>query len=201
MISILDYGAGNFRSVQNTLGAIGRANTNWSAMPMALRRATKIILPGVGHFGQMMRALDELGVREALVETHPRGRAVPGHLPGVAGAVRRRARRLPKNAAWGFIPARSGAFRAMCGFRTWAGIRLERVRESTLLRGTGDKPYVYFAHSYYAPVVAATAATCDYSAALHGGARTRQHVAACSFIRRNRGRLGLADRAQFRGEL
>src|SRR5271156_4143295 len=67
VISILDYGAGNLRSVENTLGAIG-AEYELVRDADALRRATKIILPGVGHFGQMMRALDEMAVRDALIE-------------------------------------------------------------------------------------------------------------------------------------
>src|SRR5580698_3543038 len=67
MISILDYGAGNLRSVQNTLAEIG---TEYELVRDAagLQRATKIILPGVGHFGQMMRAFDAMQVREALLD-------------------------------------------------------------------------------------------------------------------------------------
>src|ERR1035441_3870589 len=67
MITILDYGAGNIRSVQNTLSEIG-AEYELVRDSAALSRATKIILPGVGHFGQMMRALDQMQVREALLE-------------------------------------------------------------------------------------------------------------------------------------
>ena len=67
VIAVFDYGAGNLRSVQNTLGAIG-AEYELIRDAAGFARAAKIILPGVGHFGQMMRALDDLGVREALVE-------------------------------------------------------------------------------------------------------------------------------------
>ena len=59
MITILDYGAGNLRSVQNTLAEIG-AEYELVRDAAGLQRATKIILPGVGHFGQMMRALDAM---------------------------------------------------------------------------------------------------------------------------------------------
>ena len=45
-----------------------------------------MILPGVGHFGQMMRALDEMQRARAVARTYSRGRALPGHLPGNAGA-------------------------------------------------------------------------------------------------------------------
>src|SRR5271156_5942321 len=67
MIAIFDYGAGNLRSVQNTLAEIGSAYT-LTRDSDGLRAASKIILPGVGHFGQMMRALDTLGVRATLLE-------------------------------------------------------------------------------------------------------------------------------------
>ena len=62
MIGIFDYGAGNLRSVENTLAAIG---TCYELVRDAegLGRAEKIILPGVGHFGQLIRSLDSLGVR------------------------------------------------------------------------------------------------------------------------------------------
>jgi len=55
----------------------------WSGIPQGLRQASKIILPGVGHFGQMMRALDALAVRETFLERIRRRRAIPGHLPGL----------------------------------------------------------------------------------------------------------------------
>ena len=67
MITILDYGAGNLRSVQNTLAEIG-AEYELVRDAAGLEHATKIILPGVGHFGQMMRAFDAMRVREALLD-------------------------------------------------------------------------------------------------------------------------------------
>ena len=66
-VALVDYGAGNLRSVQNTLAELG---TEYTLVRDAagLRGASKIILPGVGHFGQMMRSLDEMGVRETFIE-------------------------------------------------------------------------------------------------------------------------------------
>ena len=72
MIAILDYGAGNLRSVQNTLEEIG-APYRLVRDAAGLRDASKIILPGVGHFGQMLRSLDEMQVREPLAEQIARG--------------------------------------------------------------------------------------------------------------------------------
>src|SRR5256885_11381689 len=67
MIAIFDYGAGNLRSVQNTLDEIG-ADYTLTRDSDGLRAASKIILPGVGHFGQMMRALDAMQVRRTLLD-------------------------------------------------------------------------------------------------------------------------------------
>src|SRR6202142_572524 len=67
MIAIFDYGAGNLRSVENTLAEIGATYT-LVRDAAGLRDAPKIILPGVGHFGQMMRALDAMQVRDALTD-------------------------------------------------------------------------------------------------------------------------------------
>src|SRR5579872_7418843 len=66
VITILDYGAGNLRSVANTLAAVG-AEFEVVQDASSLERAQKVILPGVGHFGQMMRSLEKMGVREALL--------------------------------------------------------------------------------------------------------------------------------------
>ena len=67
MIAVFDYGAGNLRSVQNTLGAIGAQYTVVEDAA-GLRGASKIILPGVGHFGQLVRSLDAMRVRATLLE-------------------------------------------------------------------------------------------------------------------------------------
>ena len=84
MITILDYGAGNLRSVQNTLAEIG-ADYTLVRDSAGLHQATKIILPGVGHFGQMMRALDRLNVREALTERIQAGIPFLGICLGLQG--------------------------------------------------------------------------------------------------------------------
>ena len=67
MITIFDYGAGNLRSVQNTLAELG-AEYELVRDSAGLNRARQLILPGVGHFGQMMRALDQMQVRGAMLE-------------------------------------------------------------------------------------------------------------------------------------
>ncbi len=62
MTVIVDYGAGNLRSVQNTLEKLD-GRLSWSRInPRSSAGPRKLILPGVGHFGQMMRSIDDLGL-------------------------------------------------------------------------------------------------------------------------------------------
>ena len=65
-VVVFDYGAGNLRSVLNTLGAIG-AQYELVDDAAGLESAEKIILPGVGHFGQMVRTLDAMRVRKPIL--------------------------------------------------------------------------------------------------------------------------------------
>ena len=67
MTTIIDYGAGNLRSVQNTLDELG-ASYKVTNRPEDVQEADKLLLPGVGHFGQMMTALDQLNLRGAIGE-------------------------------------------------------------------------------------------------------------------------------------
>src|SRR5260370_21440423 len=84
MIAIFDYGAGNLRSVQNTLDEIGaQYQLVHDATGIAL--ASKVILPGVGHFGQMLRALDEMNVRTTLIERIKAGVPFLGICLGLQG--------------------------------------------------------------------------------------------------------------------
>ncbi|HEV1284641.1 MAG TPA: imidazole glycerol phosphate synthase subunit HisH [Bryobacteraceae bacterium] len=160
MISILDYGAGNLRSVENTLGAIG-AEYELARDADALRRATKIILPGVGHFGQMMKALDELQVRDALMERIGAGVPFLGICLGLQ-ALFEWSDEAPEARGLGVFPGRIEKFRGEARVPHMGWNSLERVRESRLLEGAGEAPYVYFANSFYAPAVAEASVICTY---------------------------------------
>ncbi len=162
MISILDYGAGNLRSVENTLGAIG-AEYELIRAAAALEQATKIILPGVGHFGQMMRALDDLQVREALLQRIRAGVPFLGICLGLQ-ALFETSEEAPEARGLGLFPGEIKRFRGDARVPHMGWNSLERTRESRLLAGTGDAPYVYFANSFYAPAVPQASATCLYGA-------------------------------------
>jgi imidazole glycerol phosphate synthase glutamine amidotransferase subunit len=158
MISILDYGAGNLQSVKNTLGALG-ASYELIRDAEGLRRANKVILPGVGHFGQMMRALDELRVREALVERIHAGVPFLGICLGLQALFTSSEEALGERGL-GIYEGQVKRFQGSLRIPHMGWNQVQTLRPTRLLNG--GLPYFYFAHSYYCPVVPATAATCDY---------------------------------------
>jgi imidazole glycerol phosphate synthase glutamine amidotransferase subunit len=165
MISILDYGAGNLRSVENTLSEIGAAY-ELVRDAEALSSATKIILPGVGHFGQMMRALDGMQVRQALLERIHAGVPFLGICLGLQ-ALFESSEEAPQERGLGIFPGQIRRFPATARVphMGWNEIQpgaLERTG-AKLLANLAPHPYLYFAHSYYAPVTDATAAICRYN--------------------------------------
>ena len=161
MISILDYGAGNLRSVQNTLGEIS-AEYELVRDPAALSRATKIILPGVGHFGQMIRALDQMRVRDALIERIRSGVPFLGICLGLQ-ALFESSEEAPEQHGLGLFPGQILRFPATARVPHMGWNEIAPLNGARLLANLTPHPYLYFAHSYYAPLVDATAATCDYA--------------------------------------
>ena len=171
MIAILDYGAGNLRSVQNTLDELG-AEYTLVRDATGLERAGKILLPGVGHFGQMMRALDQLGVRAALRERIEAGVPFLGICLGLH-ALFESSEEAPDLTGLALFPGRVKRFDAQARVPHMGWNELEPRGDSRLLRGLPAHPYVYFAHSYYVPETAHAAATSTYTvrytAALESG--------------------------------
>lgn len=161
MIAIFDYGAGNLRSVENTLAEIGAEYTIVRDSD-GLRTASKVILPGVGHFGQMMRALDQLRVRTALLETISAGVPFLGICLGLQ-ALLEGSDEAPELRGLGFFPGRVKRFPQGARVPHMGWNELEPGPKCRLLENVGPAPYVYFAHSYYVPVSGYTAATCTYT--------------------------------------
>ncbi len=183
MIAIFDYGAGNLQSVRNTLDAIGvRYELTRSAE--GLRRASKIILPGVGHFGQTMRALDDLQVRDTLRERIRAGVPYLGICLGMQ-ALFASSEEAPQEEGLGVFKGVVARFQGRQRIPHMGWDQIDELKPSRLLRGLADAPhpgfpgafqgafrgaflskqrapYFYFAHSYYCPVIPAAAATCDY---------------------------------------
>ena len=160
MTTIVDYGAGNLRSVQNTLDELG-AKYETTSDPDVIVRAKKIILPGVGHFGQMMRAMDELRLRGPILEKIRGGVPFLGICIGLQ-CLFEASEESPGSKGLGIFSGNIRRFAGNMRIPHMGWNSLSRVRPCRLLADLESEPFTYFAHSYYAPVVDATAATCTY---------------------------------------
>ena len=157
---IVNYGAGNLRSVQNTLDEIG-AEYVVTDDPQRVLRSERIILPGVGHFGQMMRALDQLQLRAALLQKISEGTPFLGICIGLQ-CLFEGSEESPGSNGLGLYPGMVMRFAGDARVPHMGWDSLSQLKPSRLLQGLGESPFTYFAHSFYAPVIAQTAATCDY---------------------------------------
>lgn len=171
MIAVIDYKAGNLTSVVKTLTYLG-AETTVTQDPEAVRAASKIVLPGVGHF-QATALLEELGITEAVREAVGRGSLFLGvcvglqwlfegstEAPGVAGLGHFKGQCEHFPAAFDGAELKS----PHVGWNS-----LDTVREdSRLLRGIQPGGFVYYTHSWRAPVVNATASVTNYGGAFTG---------------------------------
>jgi imidazole glycerol phosphate synthase glutamine amidotransferase subunit len=160
MIGIIDYGAGNLRSVQNTLAEIG-APYRLVHTPEQLRASAKLILPGVGHFGQMIHALDMMGLREPIRRNISEGVPFLGICLGLQ-ALFESSEEAPELAGLALMPGTVRRFTGDLRIPHMGWNQIQARPGSTLAGNLGPAPYLYFAHSYYAPVVESTAATCEY---------------------------------------
>lgn len=160
MIGIIDYGAGNLRSVQNTLAEIG-APYRLVHTPEQLRASSKIVLPGVGHFGQMMRALEMMQLREPIKKNIDDKVPFLGICLGMQGLFES-SEEAPELQGLNILPGVVKRFEHDLRIPHMGWNEISPKTETSLLHNLGPKPYLYFAHSYYAPITPATAATCDY---------------------------------------
>lgn len=149
MIAIIDYGAGNLHSVQNALKYLGAENFVSDDSEKILS-AEKIILPGVGAFGDAMAALEEKKLTDTVKKAVEMGKPILGiclgmqlffdeseESPGVSGLgiLKGKFKKIPKI---------SDIKIPHIGWNS-----LEMPKQSRILKDIGDEPYVYFVHSYY----------------------------------------------------
>lgn len=163
MTVVFDYGAGNLRSVANTLESIA---TPFRIVADAdgLAAASRIILPGVGHYGQLLRSLDRLDVRRALCGRIAAGVPFLGICLGLQALFEDSEEASEQGLA--IYPGRVLRFPAGARVPQMGWNRLEVRGAPSLLHGIGADPYVYFANSYYVPERTAgerAAALCSYA--------------------------------------
>ncbi len=187
IITIIDYKAGNIGSVQKAVRQLGY-EALMTEDPEVIRKAGHILLPGVGHFSATRR-LNESGMRPAIEEAVARGTPFMGICVGLQ---------------WMFegsteAPGVRGlsCFRGCCDrFHTdlkvphvgWNSLR--RTGDSQLLKGVGDEAFVYFTHSYRAPIVDGVIATTTYGEEF-GSVVERDNIFGVQFHPEKSGEAGL----------
>ncbi len=153
-IAIIDYGAGNLRSVRNTLVRLG-AQVITTDTPDDLARADKIVLPGVGAFGAGINALRASGFEEPLKFYAAKGIPMIGICLGMQYLFES-SDEMGEHRGLGLLPGRVTRFPEAV-LRTqglkiphmgWNQLHQQQV--NPLLAGLEDGAYAYFVHSYYA---------------------------------------------------
>ncbi len=148
MIAILDYGAGNLRSVQLAFRRLG-AEAAITRDPAAAMRADGLILPGVGAFADAMAAMRASGFVPALEHARDTGQPLLGICLGMQ-ALFDGSEEGPGVRGLGFVPGFVRRLPETKGLKIphmgWNDIRIEK--DSPLTRTLFNAPYVYFVHSY-----------------------------------------------------
>ena len=193
MIAVIDYKAGNLTSVVKALRYLG-AETQVTQDPKVVRSAAKVVLPGVGHF-QATTLLHELGITEAVRESVAKGTWFLGVCVGLQWLFE------GSTEAPGIVGL--GHFAGMCerfpALFKGAELKsphvgwnsLEDIREdSRLLKGVNGGGFVYYTHSWRAPVVSATASVTNYGG-MFSGVVERDNVMGVQFHPEKSSAVGL----------
>ena len=182
MIAIIDYDAGNIRSVEKALVHLGEQPVITRDREEILR-ADKVILPGVGAFGDAMARLREYGLEDVIHEVVAKNTPFLGiclglqvlfessdEAPGVSGlgVLKGKICRIPD--AEGLKIPHMG----------WNSLKLHQ--NGRLFQGMEENPYVYFVHSYYlkAEEEEIVTATTKYGTMIHASVE-KGNVFACQF--------------------
>jgi imidazole glycerol phosphate synthase glutamine amidotransferase subunit len=147
-ITLLDYGAGNLPSVERALQRLG-AQTERVHSPEQLAAASAIVLPGVGHYAAVIRALDSNGVRDALVAAIQRGVPFLGICLGLQ-ALYLRSEEAPELQGLNILPGSIRALRDAPKLPHMGWNQVQTRRASRLLDGIAAEAFFYFAHSFAA---------------------------------------------------
>ncbi|QUO21060.1 imidazole glycerol phosphate synthase subunit HisH [Clostridiaceae bacterium Marseille-Q4143] len=192
MIAIIDYDAGNIRSVEKAMAKLGQEV--WITRDRErIMNADKVILPGVGSFGDAMAHLREYNLVEVIQDVVAEKKPFLGiclglqllyesseETPGVEGLGILKGKILK-------IPEQKDLKIPHMG---WNSLHLQN--DGRLFRGIEQNPYVYFVHSYYlkAGEEETVKATTQYSVNIHASVE-KDNVFACQFHPEKSGDLGL----------
>ena len=162
-VTIIDYGAGNVPSVERALQRLG-AEPERTNSPDNIANAEALLLPGVGHYTALVRALDEQKMREPLVGAIKRGVPFLGICLGLQVLFESSAE-SPQLRGLNLLPGKVCSLPSTVKLPHMGWNQIAANRGSRLLAGIGSSAYFYFAHSYGAPDSnGSTTATCFHGA-------------------------------------
>jgi glutamine amidotransferase len=159
MIAVVDYRAGNLASVMKALDYLS-ADAVVTRDPDMVAQADKIILPGVGHFSATA-ILEQAGLRAAILRRITQGVPFLGICVGMQWMFESSSE-APGTGGLGLFSGACGRFPENVKSPHVGWNSLACHNGSRLLRGIPSGSFVYFAHSFSAPVVTATVARCEY---------------------------------------
>lgn len=195
MIAIVDYGVGNLFSLKSSLAAIG-AETVVTGDAAVLHNADRIILPGVGAFGDAADKLAATGMRDAVLAEARAGKPLLGICLGMQ-LLFEKGMEYGEHAGLGLIPGTVVDLKPVLpeGLKVphigWNALRLSQP-DHPLMKNTRDGDCVYFVHSFYAAGCADwTLATAEYGVDVTA-AVARDNVMGCQFHPEKSGAVGLS---------
>lgn len=192
MIAIIDYDAGNLKSVEKALLSLGQECVVTRDFK-EIEQADKVILPGVGSFGQAMEQLKKFELDKVLKEIPDSGKPFLGICLGLQ-LLFERSEESEGVEGLGMlkgeilrIPDKEGLKIPHIGWNS-----LDLQGNGRLFAGLEEHPYVYFVHSYYlkAAEESIVKATTDYSVRIHASVEQR-NIFACQFHPEKSGSVGL----------
>lgn len=158
-VAIVDYRAGNLTSVKKAIDKLGQVSVV-TADPEVVKSADKIIVPGVGHFGATA-TLDRSGLREAVESTIAAGKPLLGICLGMQWLFGSSLEE-PGARGLGIFAGECGHFPAEVKSPHVGWNQIQMRGQSKLLVNVPADSFLYFTHSFRAPLVEETVAACEY---------------------------------------
>ena len=192
MIAIIDYDAGNIKSVEKALLSMGEEPV-LTRNPEEILQADHIILPGVGAFGSAMENLNKYKLTEVIREAAKKNIPILGICLGLQ-LLFERSEESPGVSGLGILEGSITRFSPEDGMKIphmgWNSLKV--ASNSRLLKNLGDEPYVYFVHSYYlqAKDPSIVAATAQYGVTIHAAVE-KDNIFACQFHPEKSSKTGL----------